>query len=445
MADDKKKILLISDHPLVPSGVGTQAKYVIEGLLATGKYRFICFGGAIQHQDPRPQKVEPEKYGDDWIILPVIGYGDKNVMRSVLLSERPAAIVFITDPRFYGWLWEMEDEVRKVCPLVYWHVWDNDPIPKFNKIFYDSTDHIASISLKTHGIVESLGHGSCEYLPHGLPTDVFKPVAEEVIAKFKADHYGPHADKFVVFWNNRNARRKATGDVIASFSKFADKVGRDKVSLMMHTGVKDPEGQDVLAVAEEFGVTKELIVSEKRVTPEDMNMYYNSADVTLNIATNEGFGLGTLESMFAGTPIIAHFTGGLQFQLGDWWHDENGKICVDYKDQASMTAKAKKLWGANKGNWWGVPVFPASRSCTGSQQIPYIYDDRVAHEDVVKALIRIYEMGRKGRRELGARAHDWAVKYFNLELMMKRWDSTLEGVIARHAESPVDSLRIASI
>lgn len=442
---DKKKILLISDHPLVPSGVGTQARYLIEGLLSTGKYRFICLGGAIEHKDSRPQKVEPEKYGDDWLIVPVIGYGDRNVMRSVLLSERPDAIVFITDPRFYGWLWEIEDEVRRVCPLVYWHVWDNDPIPKFNKVFYDSTDHIASISLKTHGIVESLGHKSCSYLPHGLPDDVFKPVPEEVVTKFKADHYGPHAEKFIVFWNNRNARRKATGDVIASFSKFADKVGRDKVSLMMHTGVKDPEGQDILAVAEEFKVSKELVISEKRISSEDMNMYYNAADVTINIATNEGFGLGTLESLFAGTPIVAHFTGGLQFQIGDWWLDERGEICVDYKDQASMTARAKKLWGANKGSWWGAPVFPASRSCTGSQQIPYIYDDRVAHDEVVKSLMKVYEMGRKKRRELGLKARDWASKNFSLKAMIERWDVVLERQITEHKENPPDPLRIASI
>jgi hypothetical protein len=29
----KKKILVISDHPLSPSGVGTQTKYFIEALL----------------------------------------------------------------------------------------------------------------------------------------------------------------------------------------------------------------------------------------------------------------------------------------------------------------------------------------------------------------------------------------------------------------------------
>ena len=38
MNEDKKiKILTISDHPLAPSGVGTQTKYFIEALLKTSR------------------------------------------------------------------------------------------------------------------------------------------------------------------------------------------------------------------------------------------------------------------------------------------------------------------------------------------------------------------------------------------------------------------------
>ena len=70
---EKKKILVLSDHPLSPSGVGTQTKYMIEALLETGRYKFVCLGGAMKHNDYRPQKVDP--YGTDWIIYPIDGYG----------------------------------------------------------------------------------------------------------------------------------------------------------------------------------------------------------------------------------------------------------------------------------------------------------------------------------------------------------------------------------
>ena len=36
---EKKKILVLSDHPLSPSGVGIQTRYMIEDLLKTGKIK----------------------------------------------------------------------------------------------------------------------------------------------------------------------------------------------------------------------------------------------------------------------------------------------------------------------------------------------------------------------------------------------------------------------
>src|SRR5690606_28763513 len=110
MSETKMKVLTLSDHPLVSSGVGTQTRYIIEGLLATGKYQFRSVGGAMKHNDYRPQKLN--EYGDDWIIFPVDGYGDENILREILDAEKPDAVWFMTDPRFYVWLFQMSDEVR---------------------------------------------------------------------------------------------------------------------------------------------------------------------------------------------------------------------------------------------------------------------------------------------------------------------------------------------
>ena len=136
----KKKILVLSDHPLSPSGVGTQTRYFIEALLNTGRYSFICLGGAMKHKDYRPQKVDP--WGEDWRIFPTDGYGNHEMIRSILQKEKPDLLWFMTDPRFYGWLWEIENEIRTHVPMVYYHVWDNWPAPVFNGSFYRSTDEV---------------------------------------------------------------------------------------------------------------------------------------------------------------------------------------------------------------------------------------------------------------------------------------------------------------
>ena len=89
--DKKIKVLTLSDHPLSPSGVGTQTRYVIEALLNTGRYEVISLGGAIGHHDYKPQKTDV--YGDDWIIYPVDGYGGQDDIRAILRNQKPDIVM----------------------------------------------------------------------------------------------------------------------------------------------------------------------------------------------------------------------------------------------------------------------------------------------------------------------------------------------------------------
>ena len=145
---EKIKVLVIADHPLSPSGVGTQTRYMLESLLETGDYSFTCLGGAIKHENYSPIKIDD--YGDDCIIYPVDGYGTQDIIRSMLRTVRPDMLWFMTDPRFFPWLWEIEDEVRSLVPMIYYHVWDNYPYPDFNKVWYDSTDVVVSRKKKAY-------------------------------------------------------------------------------------------------------------------------------------------------------------------------------------------------------------------------------------------------------------------------------------------------------
>ena len=85
MADERTNILWLSDHPLVPSGVGIQANSVIRSLVRSGKYRVFCLGGAIKHPDYRAQQVAPEEFGEgNWVIQPVDGHGTKDQLREAI-------------------------------------------------------------------------------------------------------------------------------------------------------------------------------------------------------------------------------------------------------------------------------------------------------------------------------------------------------------------------
>ena len=369
---EKKKILVISDHPMAPSGVGTQTKYIIETLLKTGRYKFVCLGGAVAHKDYNPQKIEG--WDEDWIVYPVKGYGTQEMVRSAIFNEKPDMLWFMTDPRFYGWLWMIENEIRKHVPMVYYHVWDNYPLPKFNNKFDSSTDVIASISKVTHDNVNNVSpHVENHYVPHAVDTSIFRPLPDDQIKILREKHFDGDTDNRVTFfWNNRNARRKMSGSLIYWFNEFAEEVGPDKVRLIMHTDPKDPNGQDLEEILNNIGATDgRVVLSTNKIAPQALAAMYNMADCTINISDAEGFGLATLESLACQTPIIVNMTGGLQEQVTD------GE------------------------QWFGIGLKPASKSVIGSQQVPYNYEDRVSKEDFIRALISIFSMSHEERKLLG--------------------------------------------
>lgn len=386
----KIKVLTISDHPLSPSGVGTQTRYVIEALLKSGKFQFNSLAGAMRHDNYNP--VKTEEWGDDWAIYPVDSYGDPDTIRSLLRTYKPDIVWFMTDPRFYIWLWEMEDEIRSMVPLVYYHVWDNYPYPTFNKHYYDSCDVIATISKVTDDIVKTVSPDTESiYIPHAVDSECFKPLEKDVIQKARDDS-GIKPEQTLFFWNNRNARRKQSGSLIFWFNDFLEKVGKDSARLIMHTSTKDEAGQDLEAILYQTGLTNgEVKFSTAKIPPQQLAMMYNMADCTVNIADAEGFGLSSLESLSCGTPVINTMTGGLQEQVTD------GE------------------------NWFGIGIEPASKAIIGSQQIPWIYEDRVSGKDVVDAFIKIHEMSDEQLTELGSAGRDHTLKNYNFEKFNKQW------------------------
>ena len=390
---NKIKVLTLGDHPMLPSGVGTQSKYIFEALLKSGKFQILSLGGAIQHPSYNPMRVN--EYGDDWIIIPVDGYGDQEKIRQYLNTWKPDILWFMTDPRFYEWLWMMEDEIRSSVPMVYYHVWDNGPTPHFNDAFYRSNDHIATISKVTRDIVnEVVPDVPHKYIPHAVRSDVFKPAGDAREKAFLKELKKQNnlENKFVCFWNNRNARRKQSGSLMFWWKAFCDEVGHDKATLIMHTDVNDPHGQPLEFLANQLGLGGgQVQFSKDKMKPEDLAKFYQMADCTINIADAEGFGLATLESLSCGTPIMVTMTGGLQEQVTD------GE------------------------NWFGIGIEPTSRAIVGSGQVPWIYEDRINQQVFVDSLKELYEMTPEQREKLGAAGRKHVEKNYNFEDFNKAW------------------------
>ena len=401
MTDKKIKILTISDHPLSPSGVGTQTKYVCEALLKTGKFQIFSLAGAIKHDNYQLNKVEP--YGEDWLIQPVDGYGNQEMIRSIIRTQKPDMVWFMTDPRFWEWLWSMENEIRPLMPMVYYHVWDNYPFPKYNKKFYDSNDYIACISKVTADIVKNVSPDvDSSYVPHAVDPNIFFPLEDEEQKKEMREKYFGSDDKFVIMWNNRNAKRKLTGSLVLWYSQFLEKLEEEKAKncvLLLHTDPNDPYGQDLNTILHDFGLDQgQVLLSREKVPPQNLAAMYNIADVTVNVSDAEGFGLGTLESLSCGTPVVVTMTGGLQEQVTD------GK------------------------DWFGIGIEPSSKALIGSQQVPYIYEDRISGSDFVDALVKIHSMSKEERKELGLKGRNHVLQNYGFDKFEKTWVDLIEKI-----------------
>jgi glycosyltransferase involved in cell wall biosynthesis len=383
------------------SGVGVQSRYMIQGLVATGRYSFRCFGGAVKHEN-----YDTIKVNDDFIVKPTNGFGDKNLMRMTLAMERPDVLLLFTDPRFFIWIWEMEDEVHQICPIAYNHLWDNPPWPEFNRVLYESTDLINCINHPTYEMVHQRFPDKTNYVPHAVPKELFFPLPEADRPRLKQAILGKERlDHFIVLYVGRNARRKMPSDIILSFKQFLDalekKDGHRKASLVMHTDPMDPEGPNLHHVIDMLHMKDHIVFSKDRIGFEQMNSLYNISDTLVNFSLNEGFGLPVLEMKMCEKPVIAIKTGGLTRQVED--HET--------------------------GMQYGVGMDPEVRMMVGNQMVPYIFEDAVSHATLAKAFMTVYDMGPAERDRIGKLAREHALKHSDIGRMINDWDTSLTKLV----------------
>lgn len=397
----KKKILFIGDHPLSTSGVGVQSRMLLNGLLATGKYSINALGAALKHTSYDTIEVNP-----DFVIKPIDGFGDKNLIRMCLVQEKPDAIILFTDPRFFPHVWTAEDEIHGICPIVYNTIWDNNPVPTFNRPIYESCDLLNCINDVAYQACKSMFPERTNYIPHAVPKDMYFPLSDDAIKQARRNFLKDKADDFIVLFVGRNAKRKMTADIMFAWRDFLQELkqkhGHTKATLLMHTDPFDHEGPNLHAILELLGISDNVIFSKDRTGFLEMNTLYNMCDTLVNASSAEGFGLPVLEAKMCAKPVIAVKTGGLTKQVVD---DVTGKE-------------------------YGVAMTPDARSIVGTQgQVHWIYEDIVSHKTLTASYMKMYEMGHDVRKQLGLDAMEHARTNYDVDNLIKRWDETLTDTI----------------
>ena len=416
----KRTIMLLSDDLRMSSGVGTMSREIVLGTLQ--HYNWVQIGGAIKHPEAGKvvdmnESIREETGVEDaeLMIYPTSGYGNQEMVRDLIVRHQVDALLIYTDPRFWGWLFQMEHEIRQHIPIYYYNIWDDLPYPMYNRNFYDSVDLLMNISKQTVNIVKNVRteyeDWQVTYVPHGCNTEAFYPITSlhdewEELKSFRAGL----ADKdieFIVLYNSRNIRRKMPGDVVLAFKTFCDMLPKEKAekcALLMHTQPRDENGTDLPELVKAIAPDIKVYFSDQKLDNKHMNFLYNMADVTINIASNEGWGLSTTESLLTETPIIVNVTGGLQDQCGFKKEDGSYITVDDYTTE----------WGSNHdGRYkecgeWAKPVFPSSISLVGSIPTPYIFDDRCRWDDAADKIKEWYDVGDDERKRCGELGKEYA-------------------------------------
>jgi glycosyltransferase involved in cell wall biosynthesis len=306
------KLCWVSDPPQAPTGQGVQTYKILTGLLSTGEFDVVCLGvpgfsaGMQVYQGIR--------------VYPCPSFDDIPTFRAVFAQERPDIAVYFADPRHFMQTFSVLDELRPRTRGVFWHLWDNFPLPTFNVPYYESLDTLICASKFTYNLMQQLKLSiPVFYAPHIVDSQDFHPLPEAEVAKLREELIPEYADaQFVIFWNNRAVNRKRPGDVIRAYSSFAQQCP-DKTLLIFKTrmSANDYLAEDLHGYRRLYPHGNFKIFDAPQLLGHQLNQLYNLADVTVNIAKNEGFGLSVAESLCAGVPVVVTATGGMTEQARD--------------------------------------------------------------------------------------------------------------------------------
>jgi glycosyltransferase involved in cell wall biosynthesis len=415
---DRKKIMLICDDIRVHSGVATVAKEIV--IHTAQHFNWVNLGGAINHPeqgkrlDLSQSTNETTGLTDSSVIMyPVHDYGNPDILRQLIKAEQPDAIMLITDPRYFIWLFNMENEIRKSIPIAYLNIWDDYPAPMYNLPYYEACDLLMGISKQTVNINKLVLEDKAinkviRYVPHGLNSDLIKPLdkKDEKLLEFKKHLFKGKQYDFALLFNSRNIRRKQIPDTLLAYRHFIDTLSIEqakKCCLVLHTDRVFDHGTDLDAVIELIlnGEQYNVIFTDAKFDPYNMNLLYNSTDAQILLTSNEGWGLSLTEAILAGNPVIANVTGGMQDQMRFEFEDGTW-IDFDANFPSNHRGTIKKH------GEWAFPVYPSSRSMVGSPPTPYIWDDICRPEDAAEQIKAIYNLTPEERKAKGLKGREWA-------------------------------------
>lgn len=227
-----------------------------------------------------------------------------------------------------------DPDIWKQFPWAAWVPVDSAPLFAGNAHALQAARWVWSMSRFGHERLQEAGLAPI-YVPHGVRTDVYKPVDRAAARKKIGQYLGTNLeDKYLVITvaaNKGSPSRKNFVQMIEAFALYA--LGNKALGIEPHPDAMyyihtEPrgimQGEDIRGIAAAFGVSDRILLPQQyhiligSHTPEYMNDVYNAGDVFM-LLSSEGFGIPTVEAQAAGCPVmVADFTASPELCFGGW-------------------------------------------------------------------------------------------------------------------------------
>jgi glycosyltransferase involved in cell wall biosynthesis len=310
------KIAWYSNAPWAGTGYGQQTDIFTELLAANGHDVAILANYGLNGA-PRGWKGMPVYPGgyDMWA-NDVLSLHSRHHF-----NESNGLIVTLCD------VWVIKNPALKQMPLASWVPIDHTPIPpKVAQFFAEYNSH--PIAMSKFGLAELQNLGfDASYVPHGIDTDVFRPVTE-IGGRSVREVLGLPADAFVVGMNAANKGsqkiRKSFPQVFLAFAMFQRK--RPDAILYLHTEkYGHSAGVDLIRLAQACGVPEDSVrytdqyAYRMGLKPELLAAMYSAFDVLASPSMGEGFGIPVVEAQACGVPVIVSDATAQPELCGSGW------------------------------------------------------------------------------------------------------------------------------
>ena len=316
-------------YPDMPTGYASQAREIIPRIAGAGhEVAISCTAGIVRHNTTwRGHKA----YGRS-------PYTDmaEDLVRFHYHDFGADLIITLCCP------WKLHGQVWKDMRTIHLMPVDRTPIgvPDYY-LLQDGGGTPAAVSRFGERVMRDAGLDPV-YLPHGVDTTFWTPPEDR--AKLRRAQGIDHM--FVAGINASNTDpgdRKAFFATFAGFARFHEK--HPKTLLAVHAAPVAPDGLDLSAIADHFGIGDAVLFSDlyqlagPGAPDEALKAWYGTLDVLIQLG-NEGFGLPAAEAMACGTPVLA----------GTW--------CTgpELAGTTGWLAKGQQTWNNGHKAIWHTPL-----------------------------------------------------------------------------------------